>query len=173
VGSPHKTDLLEREGYGKWIVRSDNFRNDLVAALDGRPLKVIMECIGGRILMDGFKTLAAEGRMVVYGNASFTTQGDRPNKLRMLWRYLRRPKIDPLKLPGNNKSVMGFNLIWLYPQVEKFHRIVEALMGMRLPPPLIGEQFPFDALPRAIRRLQSGQTMGKVVVTVDHADSRG
>lgn len=167
VGNEHKIEVLQREGYDRWIVRSERFREDLNKALDGRPLNVIMECIGGKILMDGFKTLAVQGRMVIYGNASFTTRGDKPNKLKMLWRYLRRPKIDPLKLPGNNKSVMGFNLIWLYPQVERFHGIVQALMEMQLPPPLVGEQYPFPDLADAIRKLQSGLTVGKVVVVVE------
>ena len=100
-----------------------NAANDLKAALNGRRLDIIMECIGGKVLMDGFKELGVEGRMIIYGSASFTTPGDRPNKLSMLLKYLKRPKIDPLRLPNSNKSLMGFNLIWLYAQTEKFNRI--------------------------------------------------
>ncbi|MDX1409366.1 MAG: zinc-binding dehydrogenase, partial [Saprospiraceae bacterium] len=66
VGRAEKLPLLEKEGYDKGIVRSKHFRRDLEAALDGRPLNVIMESIGGSILMDGFRTLAMEGRMVVF-----------------------------------------------------------------------------------------------------------
>ena len=98
--------------------------------------------------------------------ASFTTPGDRPNKLKMMMRYLKRPKIDPLLLPNSNKSVIGFNLIWLYAQIEKFEEILSALEELKLPAPIIGESYPFDKLPDAIRKLQSGMTVGKVVVEV-------
>ncbi len=166
VGNASKIDMLRSEGYDAWIVRSDRFKAELVEALGGRPLNVVMECIGGKILMDGFRTLAAEGRMIVYGSASFTTHGSKPNKLKMLVHYLRRPKIDPLLLPNSNKSVMGFNLIWLYHQVDRFHRIVGELMAMELPPPNIGAVYDFDKLQDAVRALQSGKTTGKVVVKV-------
>lgn len=164
VGNDSKTELLKREGYDRVIVRSDNFRNDLKSALGERGLNVVLECIGGKILMDGFTTLAPEGRMIIYGNASFTTHGSKPNKLKMLMRYVRRPKLDPLLLPNSNKAVMGFNLIWLYHQAEKFERVVRELTDMHLPPPHVGATFDFEKLPEAIRALQSGKTVGKVVV---------
>jgi len=166
VGSDHKLKLLDEEGYDKGIVRSDSFREDLRSALGDRNLDVIMECIGGKILLDSFKELGLMGRMVVYGSASFTTPGDKPNKIKMLLRWLKRPKIDPMLLPNSNKTVVGFNLIWLYPQIEKYHRIVRELNDLALPEPIIGESYAFEDLPKAIRKLQSGMTIGKVVVVV-------
>lgn len=166
IGSSHKIDTLKSEGYDDWIVRSKNFAEDLRSTLGDRRLDIIMECIGGHILMDGIKQLGVQGRMIVYGSASFTTPGDRPNKLKMMMRYLRRPKIDPLLLPNSNKSVIGFNLIWLYAQKEKFEEIINALEELKLPAPIIGETYAFDKLPDAIRKLQSGMTIGKVVVEV-------
>jgi alcohol dehydrogenase len=166
IGSSHKIDTLKSEGFDQWIVRSKDFGKDLKDTLGDRRLDIIMECIGGHVLMDGIKQLGVQGRMIVYGSASFTTPGDRPNKLKMLIRYLRRPKIDPLLLPNSNKSVIGFNLIWLYAQIEKFEEILQALEEMALPAPVIGETYSFDKLPDAIRKLQSGMTIGKVVVEV-------
>lgn len=166
VGRAEKVPLLQQEGYDAWVVRSKHFRKDLEDALGGRPLNIVLECIGGSILKDGFRTLAPEGRMIIYGNASFTTHGSKPNKLVMLARYLRRPKIDPLLLPNSNKSVMGFNLIWLYHQTDRFARVSGALMAMGLPAPVVGATYDFDRLPEAIRALQSGRTTGKVVVRV-------
>ncbi len=166
VGSSHKIDTLKAEGFDNWIVRSKSFADDLKNTLGDRRLDIIMECIGGHILMDGIKQLGVQGRMIVYGSASFTTPGDRPNKLKMMIRYLRRPKIDPLLLPNSNKSVIGFNLIWLYAQIEKFEEILHALEDLALPAPIIGEVYSFEALPDAIRKLQSGMTIGKVVVEI-------
>jgi NADPH:quinone reductase-like Zn-dependent oxidoreductase len=78
VGSDHKLDLLKKEGYDKGIVRSKHFKQDLLRALDGRELHLIMECIGGKILKQGFDVLAPMGRMIVYGSAQYGSPGDRP-----------------------------------------------------------------------------------------------
>lgn len=166
VGSREKLSVLEREGFDKGIVRTDSFGKDLSNALGERKLNIVLECIGGKILKEGFRQLTVEGRMVVYGSASFSSPGDKVNKLKLLWKYLRRPKIDPLLLPNSNKSLMGFNLIWLYPQVEKMHRILGALAGLDLPAPPVGHRFGFEQLPDAIRLLHSGKTTGKVVVNL-------
>jgi NADPH:quinone reductase-like Zn-dependent oxidoreductase len=168
VGHSAKLDFLRaHESYDRLIVRRPAyFRQDLLEALDGRPLRVVMECIGGKIFQTGFELLAPQGRAVVYGSARYGSAGDRPNYPRMLWLYLTRPKIDPQKLPEKNKAVLGFNLIYLYEQAELMHRLLDELRDMRLPAPHVGHTFPFAELPAAIRLFQSGKTIGKVVVTV-------
>ena len=168
TGSPAKVDFMYQQGYDAVIVRSKRFSVDLHDALAGKPLHLVLECIGGKILKDGFNALAPEGRMVVYGSAQYASPGSRPNYLRMLWKYLTRPKIDPLSLPNKNRSMLGFNLIWLYEQVEKMHALLLELDKMSLPPPHIGHNFSFDELPQALRLFQAGGTVGKVVVRTRH-----
>ncbi|SDL03268.1 alcohol dehydrogenase [Catalinimonas alkaloidigena] len=168
VGQPHKVDFLrEQERYDAIILRGSDFRERLVEALDGRPLLLIMECIGGTILRQGWDVLAPMGRMVAYGSASFTSHSDRPNYPQLLWKFLRRPKIDPLRLPSQNKSLMGFNLIFLYEQTDLMHQMLDGLQALQLAPPHVGQVFPFAELPDALRRFQRGNTVGKVVVTLN------
>lgn len=166
VGNPGKADfLLNSEGYDEVIVRDDNFTRQLQNALHGKPLNLIMECIGGDILKQGWDLLAPMGRMVVYGNASFTTHSAKPNYPKLIWRFLRRPKIDPLRLPTENKSLMGFNLIYLYEQTDMMHRLLGELQDLDLKPQYIGQVFPFSDMHQAIRLFQQGKTIGKVVLT--------
>ena len=168
VGSNRKVDFLrQQEAYDAVLVRDDAFEQKLQAALQGRPLQLIMECIGGKILMQGWKAMAPMGRMIVYGSASFATHGARPNYPKMLWRYFKRPKIDPLRLPTQNKSLMGFNLIYLYEQTDMMHQLLQQLQALHLPPQHIGHTFAFKDMLYAIRLFQRGETIGKVVVTVD------
>ena len=168
VGSAGKVSFLKNEeGYDEVFVRDKDFFEKLKAALNGRPLHVVMECIGGKVLMDGWKAMAPMGRMVVYGSASFATHGSRPDYLRMFWRYLKRPKIDPLRLPTQNKSMMGFNLIYLYEQTDLMHRMLAELQSLELEPQHIGYVFPFKKILEAIRLFQRGQTVGKVVVVIE------
>jgi len=166
TGSQAKLAKMQEEGYDHIIVRSKQFSKDLKQILAGRPLDLILECIGGDILRQGFNQLASEGRMIVYGSAHFTSPGDRPNYFKMIWKYLRRPKIDPMQLPSNNRSVMGFNLIYLYERVDLMHIMLEHISSMQLEKPVVGAVLTFDKLPEAVRLLQSGRTMGKVVVNV-------
>jgi NADPH:quinone reductase-like Zn-dependent oxidoreductase len=168
VGSEKKVGFLKREeAFDAVLVRNKYFYQELMAALGGRPLHLVMDCIGGKILLQGWKALAPMGRLVAYGSASFATHGARPNYLKLLWYYLRRPKIDPLRLPTQNKSLMGFNLIYLYEQTDMMHEMLRKLQALHVKPQYIGHVFPFHQLHDAVRLFQRGETMGKVVVTVD------
>ena len=168
VGSAAKVDfLLQEEGYDQVLVRQKDFYQQLRSALGDRPLNLIMECIGGDILKQGWKAMASMGRMVAYGSASFTSHGDKPNYLKLYWKYLRRPKIDPLRLPTQNKSLMGFNLIYLYEQTDLMHDMLNGLQSLELKPQHVGHVFGFKAMHEAIRLFQKGTTIGKVVVKVD------
>lgn len=167
IGSPEKKSLLEREAYDRVIVRSKTFEKDLKQALDGRPLHLIMECIGGKILKIGYQQLAPMGRMVSYGSARYASVGNRPNYLKLLYYYLNRPKIDPQTMTNENKSVMAFNLIFLFENVDIMHQILEEISLLKLAKPLVGHRLPFDQLKEAILLFQSGKTTGKVVIEVD------
>ncbi len=166
IGSEHKRSLLEEEGYDQIIIRSKRFGKDLENALDGRSLDVVMECIGGRIFTEAYERLAPRGRMIVYGSARYGSPTDRPNWPKLIWLYLARPKIDPQKMIENNKSIHGFNLIWLYDRKELMRDILREMGALNLPAPLVGHRYPFDKLPDAIRHFQSGSTTGKVVVNI-------
>jgi NADPH:quinone reductase-like Zn-dependent oxidoreductase len=165
VGSAKKVPFLRHEeGYNEVLVRDRDFYEQLQQALQNRPLNLVMECIGGRVLMQGWKAMAPMGRMVVYGSASFTSHGNKPDYPSLIWKYLKRPKIDPLRLPTQNKSLMGFNLIYLYEQTGMMHQMLKELQALQLKPQHIGHVFPFAEMHQAIHLFQSGNTVGKVVV---------
>ncbi len=166
VGSPAKLDLLKQEGMDRSIVRGDDFAKKLDEALDGRELNMVMECIGGKILKQGFAKLAPQGRSVVYGAAQYASSGDRPNYLRLLWMFLRRPMIDAQQLAEDNKGILGFNLIYLYEKAELLHELLEEIKALEIGKPRVGHVFEFEKLPDAVRLFKSGKTTGKVVVVV-------
>ncbi len=168
VSRAEKVPICQEEGYDQVIVRGKarHFGQQLRQALQGRELHLVMETIGGRFLIEGFKALAPMGRMVVYSSARYAQRRDRPNYLRILWMYLTRPKIDPQVLTQANKALMGFNLIWLYEKVELMHRILAQMQQVDIGKPRIGHTFPFEQAPQAIRLFQSGRTTGKVVLQV-------
>lgn len=166
VGDPDKLDLLRQENYDGTIVRDLNFKGQLEASLRGRELNLIMECIGGKIMKEGYEMLAPMGRMVIYGSARYGSRDDSPNWLRLIWLYLSRPKIDPQKMIELNRGILGFNLIWLYHQTDLMLEIIEKMKQMDLGFPYVGHTYDFENLREAIRYFQSGATTGKVVIKI-------
>lgn len=165
VGANNKVRYLqEEEVYDDVIVRDKQFDKKLATSLNGRPLNLVMECIGGTVLKQSWEAMAPMGRMVAYGSASFTSHSAAPNYLKLIWKYLKRPKIDPLRLPSQNKSLLGFNLIFLYEQTELMHQMLNGLMALELRPQHIGHVYPFEEMHTAIHLFQSGKTVGKVIV---------
>ncbi|MGK0249755.1 MAG: NADPH:quinone reductase-like Zn-dependent oxidoreductase [Oleispira sp.] len=81
------------------------------------------------------------------------------------WKFLRRPKYDVMAMISENRSVMAFNLIWLWDQVEIMQALLEDMMVVEITPPHVGHQFTFDQAHEAIDCLRSGKTIGKVVLT--------
>lgn len=167
VGNSNKTDLLIKEGYDKVIVRNSNFSQQLKESINNRNPDLVLESIGGKIFSQSFKQVSAGGRVIVYGAAHFSTGSFSPNYLKVIGKYLLRPKIDPLKLSDSNKSVMGFNLIYLWNKAEILKKYLSEIQNLSLAKPLIGERFNFSNLIDAIRKFQSRQTVGKVVININ------
>ncbi|MEO1260894.1 MAG: zinc-binding dehydrogenase [Bacteroidota bacterium] len=164
VGSSNKLDLLKEEGVDRGIVRGDDFAQKLDEALGDRELNIVMECIGGKILKQGFAKLAPQGRSIVYGAAQYASNGDKPNYLRLLLMYLKRPKIDAQQLAEDNKGILGFNLIYLYEKSELMHELLAEIKKLNIGKPRVGHTFEFEKLPDAVRLFKSGKTTGKVVI---------
>ncbi|MDZ7606284.1 MAG: zinc-binding dehydrogenase [Cyclobacteriaceae bacterium] len=166
VGSSSKLDLLKNEGFDHGFVRGEHFKADIKRLLGDRELNIVMECIGGKIFMDSYLAMAPEGRMIVYGSARYAQPGNKPNYLKLLFDYYKRPKLDPQRMIEQNKSVMGFNLIYLYERAELLHDILGKLSTMNLGKPHVGHVYSFDKLKEAVKLFQTGNTTGKVVVKV-------
>ena len=135
-----------------------------LAAVDARGLDVVLDAVLGPVFRPAFARLNPEGRYVLFGAADFMTAGSRPNYLALAWRWLRRPRLDPLAMISTNRSFMAFNLIWMWEAVDRVPAAIAAVRALAAEPPHIGERFPFEQAPAALRRLQSGRTVGKVIL---------
>jgi NADPH:quinone reductase-like Zn-dependent oxidoreductase len=164
IGSESKRNFLISEGYDDVILRNNNFDERLKKALGERKLNIVLESIGGNIFEDSFKALAPSGRIIIYGGAQFMSHSSKPNYLNVFYKFLTRPKVDPLSLSNINKSVMGFNLIYLWDRPDELMNMAEEVLKMNLKRPYIGKVFSFKNLIEALRYFQTGKSIGKVVV---------
>ncbi|MGB5530219.1 MAG: zinc-binding dehydrogenase [Ignavibacteriaceae bacterium] len=166
IGSESKRNFLINEGYDEVIVRKNNFGEKLKLALRDRRLNLVLESIGGKVFEESFKALAPSGRIIIYGGAQFMSQSSRPNYLSVFYKFLTRPKVDPLSLSNFNKSVMGFNLIYLWDRPDELREMSEKILKMNLKKPHIGKVYSFENLIDALRYFQTGKSIGKVVVKI-------
>ena len=164
IGSNSKIRTLKEEGYDRIIVRGKNFKQQLKTALGERSLDIVLESIGGKIFKDSFALLSPEGRLVTFGSANFAMPGSKPNPIKLIYKYLTRPKIDPMKMINTNRAVMGFNLIWLWEKKKELQNYFVEIQKLNLAKPIVGKTFLFTELHKAIQYLQSGKSVGKVVV---------
>ncbi|HYC86745.1 MAG TPA: zinc-binding dehydrogenase, partial [Chryseosolibacter sp.] len=112
------------------------------------------------------RALAPTGRLVVYGSAQFTPSSNRPNYLTLAIKYLSRPRIDPLTMIRDNKSVMAFNLIWIYQRSDLLKNLLGEIDTLSLPAPHVGHEFSFSEARKALEFFKTGSTVGKIVLNV-------
>lgn len=124
----------------------------------------VLDAVLGPGFQPGFERLRPEGRYVLYGAADFMSRGARPAYARLGWRWLRRPGLDPLAMISMNRSLMAFNLIWLWEQADRLPGALRAMEPLFRRPsdPLLA--LPFSAAADALRLLQQGDTVGKLVL---------
>jgi alcohol dehydrogenase len=166
IGNENKIQVLIEEGYDYYVVRNKEWIQELEKKLNGKPISLVLECIGGRVLTDSYALMAPSGRLVTYGSANFMPQSNQLSLIQTGWNYIFRPKLDPLKMISDNKSVMGFNLIWLWDQVDKMQNYVQQIMNWNPKAQRIGRIYEWDDTPKALQEFQSGKTIGKVIITL-------
>ena len=94
-------------------------------------------------------------------------RGGRPSKLRLLLEYLRTPKFDPLRMTTSNRSVMAFNLSFMTQRTALLRGAMEevtALYAAGALPASAVRSFAFEQVAEAHAALESGHTVGKLVL---------
>jgi alcohol dehydrogenase len=135
-------------------------------SLDARGFDVVFDAVLGPWFAPAFARLAPEGRYVLYGAADFMTGGSRPSWPALAWRWLRRPRLDPLGMIADNRGLLAFNLIWLWEAVDRVPEAYRQLAALAPEPPHVGARYPFEQARRALADLQSGATVGKLILDV-------
>ena len=164
VGNEEKKKFLGEQGFKNVVVRNESYPDNLCEMLGEEKLDIALDAIGGKVQKQCYKLLAPGGRLIVFGAAEFAPGVKRPRYVKMLLRYLCRPRYDPLTLISDNKSVMGFNLIWLWDKKKLLREATKELADYGLDPPHVGREYPFEEAPQAVEHLRSGKSVGKVVL---------
>ncbi|MBI3563581.1 MAG: zinc-binding dehydrogenase [Elusimicrobia bacterium] len=167
VGSAGKVGAARAAGADAVVVRGPDLWRDIDRAAPGG-FDAVFDANGVTTPRPGFDRLKPGGRLVVYGFAEMMPRGGRPSWPRLAWNWLRIPRFSPLEMTGTNRAVMGFNVVYLTERAELaktgFDAVARWAAEGRLPKPPV-TAFPASDAAGAHRALESGTTVGKLVLT--------
>ena len=167
VGAAHKVDAVLAMGASQAIDKSggDWRLAAQLTASDG--FDAVFDANGVATLGDSYRLLAPMGKLFIFGFASMLPRNGRLNWLRMAWDWLRTPRFNPMHMTQSNRSVMAANLSFLSSHAPLLSAgmvwLLERFASGELQPPAV-ETFPLAAAADAQRRIESGQTIGKLVL---------
>jgi NADPH:quinone reductase-like Zn-dependent oxidoreductase len=170
VGAMHKVSVARSLGADEVI---DKSREPLwTRAEQCRPegYDVVFDANGVSTLKESYQHVRPTGRLVIYGFASMLPRkGGRPNWPKLASDYVRTPRFNPLDMTNTNRSVMAFNLSYLFAEEMMLVDAMQKLFlwldeGIVTPPGI--SRYAFDDVARAHRDIESAQTTGKLVLII-------
>jgi NADPH:quinone reductase-like Zn-dependent oxidoreductase len=129
---------------------------------------VILDANGVETLGESYRHLGSPGRLVVYGfHTMLPRTGGKPSWRRLALDYLRTPRFSPLALTNENKSVLAFNLSYLFERKDVLAEAMAKLLAWVEEGKIVSPKvttFPLREVGEAHRALESGKTVGKLVL---------
>jgi synaptic vesicle membrane protein VAT-1 len=168
VGSSHKIASLKALGCNYVIDKSQQDLWKSLEAICPGGVDLAFDANGVSTLRGSYQHLAPCGKLISYGaHSMFPKQGGRVNYPKLLWDFIRTPRFNPLSMTSENKSLVTFNLSFLFGRQDLFQQgmeeIIKWLETGELQVPSI-KTFPLEQVADAHRELESGKTIGKLVL---------
>jgi len=153
VSTEAKGDVARAAGADDVVVVSDTWKDDVLALTGGNGVDLVYDPVGGDRFLDGIRSLARFGRLVVVGFAAGTIPEIRVNRLLL-----------------RNVSVVG--AAWGEAVAEdpdlprRIHADLLPLIASGAVKPPVGAVLPFEQGAEAYRLLDEREAVGKVVLRV-------
>ena len=151
ASSPEKRDLTLELGADAAVdSRSEQLREEILAANEGNGVDVVLEMSGGQAFEESLRSLAPFGRLVVFGIAS-----------------REENSVKTGHLMRNSRAVIGFWLVRLFTRPDLLRQGVEEILGAAAAGELravIGGVYPLSEARRAHEDLAARRTTGKLLL---------
>jgi NADPH:quinone reductase-like Zn-dependent oxidoreductase len=172
VGSTHKIDTAFDCGADVVIDKSRESLWARARQICPEGFDVVFDGNGPATLKQSYRHLAPSGKLVAYGfHSMFSKRGGFPNYFKLALQYLRLPRWNPLKLVNENKSIISFNLSYLFDRTdllaEAMHDLLTWVEQGDIKAPRL-QRFAFEKVADAHRALESGTTVGKLILKIDY-----
>ncbi|AKT43081.1 synaptic vesicle VAT-1 family membrane protein [Chondromyces crocatus] len=170
VGASHKVEAARQLGADVVIDKRSEPLWETAARHAPDGYDIVLDANGAETLRHSYKHLGPGGRLIVYGfHTMMPRRGGRPDYVKLAVDFVRTPRFSPLDLCNDNKSVLAFNLSYLFPRADLLKEAMDQLLGWveegkLTTPPL--KTYPLAQVADAHRAIESGTTVGKLVLTV-------
>jgi NADPH:quinone reductase-like Zn-dependent oxidoreductase len=132
-------------------------------------IEMVMDAIGGKSFSTSYKCLGPTGRLVVYGFSVSAGYDGKRSLLRGLKALAQTPRFHPLKLMGDNISVIGVNLPRVSARPGLLQSEMDELSRMYAEgriKPVISKTFPLAQAALAHQYIHDRKNIGKVILSV-------
>jgi NADPH:quinone reductase-like Zn-dependent oxidoreductase len=167
TASARKHDYIRQHGCTHAIdYRGLDYVAEIRRLTQGRGVDSIFDALGGKDWKKGYEILRPGGLLVAFGFANMNTGGKR-RVMHMLSEATKIPFYTPLKMMGDNRGVAGVNLGHLFGEVELLRGALEQVLALQAQgklAPHIHASYPFEHAAEAHRALESGESLGKIVL---------
>jgi NADPH:quinone reductase-like Zn-dependent oxidoreductase len=168
VGASHKVEVATALGADFVIDKSKrNLWREAKARAPGG-YDVVCDANGVATLRESYEHLRRAGKLVIYGfHTMLPKKGGKPKWPKLALGWLRTPRFNPLDLTNDSKSVLAFNLSYLFDRTDLLKRFVSDLRqwieeGEIQAPPVT--EYAFEDVAGAHADIESGMTVGKLVL---------
>ena len=169
VGSSHKVDTVLALGAHCVIDKGQEDLWSRAVQICPEGYDVVFDANGPATLKQSYQHLAPSGKLVCYGfHSMLSTRAGIPNYFKLAYEFFFRvPRFNPLNMTQDNKSLIAFNLSYLFHRkdllAEAMADLVKWVEEEKITAPAL-QVFPWDKVADAHRALESGKTVGKLVL---------
>jgi NADPH:quinone reductase-like Zn-dependent oxidoreductase len=168
VGAGHKVHSALEYGADVVIDKSKDNLWTKAAEICPHGFDIVFDANGPATLKQSYRHLAPSGKLVSYGfHSMLSKRGGFPNYFKLAYEYFRIPRWSPLNMTNENKSLIAFNLSYLFDRMDLLKASMQDLMDWvaegKIQAP-VRRTYPFDRVADAHRALESGSTVGKLIL---------
>lgn len=170
IGASHKKSYLQAFHPDAIIDKSKEDLWEKARLYAPDKYQVIFDANGANSVKESYRHLRPTGKLIVYGaHTLLPKKGGRLNYIKAGLGLLQTPKFSPMELISSNRGVLGFNLSFLFEEQDLIQSGVEALIATtssQAIKPIPVTSFPIEEVAKAHQLIESGQSVGKIVLTL-------
>ncbi len=166
TASPGKHDFLRARGVQHPLPNDCDLEKEVRAIVGDKGLDLVLDPVGGRSWVTGYKLLGPAGRLVCYGYSSMTG-GTKRNIFRVLKRISELSWWNPVTLMNDNKEISGVNMERFFRRLDivrpQFESLIQLYEEGKIKP-YVDRTFKFEEAAEAHQYLHDRKAKGKVVL---------
>ncbi len=168
IGLEKKREYLESLGCDHIIVKESESLWDRAKTICPKGYDVILDANGVSSIKESYQHLRSMGKLVIYGfHTMLPKSGGRINYLKLIWNFIKTPRFNPINLTSDNKSLLAFNLSFLFDENHLLQEAMSELIKLYEQGSIRAHHITeFDAsdIAKAHAAIESGRSIGKIAI---------